>query len=95
MRSERSTLTFSSRTASASNATGGSMAVRESSCSMWFCTMSRRMPAVSKYSPRPSTPMLSATVSSTCSTYFWFHTGSKMPFPNRKTRMFWTVSLPR
>ena len=21
--------------------------------------------------------------------------GSKMPFPKRKTRMFWTVSLPR
>ncbi len=41
----RSTLIFSSRTASASNATGGSMAVRQSSCSTWFWIMSRRMPA--------------------------------------------------
>ena len=46
-RSERSTLTFSSRTAVASKSTGGSIATSASSCSIWFCTMSRSAPAPS------------------------------------------------
>ena len=46
-RSERSTLSFSSRTASGSSDTGGSMATMHSSCSKWFCTMSRRAPVPS------------------------------------------------
>ena len=37
----RSTRTFSSRSASASNAIGGSIATRVSSCSRWFWRMSR------------------------------------------------------
>ena len=41
----RSTFTFSSRTASASKATGGSIATSASSCIMWFWTMSRIAPA--------------------------------------------------
>ena len=39
------TLTFSSRTLSASNDAGGSMQVSATSWSMWFCTRSRRAPA--------------------------------------------------
>ena len=42
-----STLTFSSRTSSAENATGGSMHSSVSSCSMWFWIRSRRAPAES------------------------------------------------
>ena len=45
--SARSTFSFSSRTASASSRAGGSIATRQSSCSIWFCTMSRSAPAVS------------------------------------------------
>jgi len=45
---EESGVAPASRTESASKATGGSIAVRHRSCSMWFCTMSRRMPALSK-----------------------------------------------
>ena len=47
VRSERSTLSFSSRTESAAIEVGGSMATRQSSCSMWFCTMSRSAPDLS------------------------------------------------
>jgi hypothetical protein len=43
-RSERSTLTFSSRTSVAPKVAGGSIATSASSCSMWFCTMSRSAP---------------------------------------------------
>ena len=42
--SERSTLSFSSRSALASSEAGGSIATRQSSCSIWFCTMSRSAP---------------------------------------------------
>ena len=42
-----STLTFSSRTASALNEIGGSIATSVSSWNMWFCTMSRSAPASS------------------------------------------------
>ena len=42
--SARSTLIFSSRTASDSMLTGGSMAMMTSSCSRWFCTMSLSAP---------------------------------------------------
>ena len=45
--SARSTFSFSSRTRSASSDTGGSMAIRHSSCSMWFCSMSRSAPDLS------------------------------------------------
>ncbi len=38
------TFTFSSRTSSAENVTGGSMQSRLSSWSMWFCTRSRSAP---------------------------------------------------
>ena len=41
------TFSFSSRNASAWVEVGGSMATRQRSCSMWFCTMSRKAPAVS------------------------------------------------
>ncbi len=44
-RIERSTLTFSSRSASASSAGGGSIATTVSSCIRWFCSMSRSAPA--------------------------------------------------
>ena len=43
----RSTLTFSSRTASAVKVTGGSIAVSVRSCSRWFWNMSRTTPASS------------------------------------------------
>ena len=43
--SARSTFTFSSRIDCASSDDGGSIATRQSSCSMWFCTMSRSAPA--------------------------------------------------
>ena len=43
-RSERRTLTFSLRTESGSRSDGGSMATRQRSCSMWFCSMSRSAP---------------------------------------------------
>jgi hypothetical protein len=43
-RRDFSTFTFSSRTESAPESAGGSMATRQSSCIMWFCTMSRRAP---------------------------------------------------
>ena len=46
-RSERSTLTFSSRTAVASKLAGGSIATSASSCSIWFWTMSRSAPVPS------------------------------------------------
>ena len=46
-RMARRTLTFSSRTASAWKAMGGSMATRARSWNMWFWIMSRRTPAVS------------------------------------------------
>jgi len=46
LRSERSTLSFSSRTASGSSDTGGSMATMHSSCNRWFCTMSRSAPGL-------------------------------------------------
>ena len=45
--SARSTLIFSSRTASGSMLPGGSMARIQSSCSRWFCTMSRAAPVPS------------------------------------------------
>jgi hypothetical protein len=45
--SARSTFSFSSRTASASIDDGASMATRQKSCSIWFCTMSRSAPALS------------------------------------------------
>ena len=41
------TFTFSSWMLSGSRSTGGSMATRERSCSMWFCIMSRSAPALS------------------------------------------------
>ena len=41
------TLTFSSRTLSASNDAGGSMHTSVSSWSMWFCTRSRNAPELS------------------------------------------------
>ena len=41
-----STFTCSSRTASASNETGGSMAISAAAGTMWFCTMSRSAPAL-------------------------------------------------
>ena len=43
-RMDLSSFTFSSRTASASSDTGGSIAMSESTCSRWFCTMSRIAP---------------------------------------------------
>ena len=42
-----STFTFSSRTSSARNEIGGSIATSVSSWNMWFCTMSRSAPALS------------------------------------------------
>jgi hypothetical protein len=42
--SERRTLSFSSRMASASLLDGGSIATIVSSCKAWFCTMSRSAP---------------------------------------------------
>ncbi len=42
--SERRTLSFSSRIASAPLFEGGSIAIMVSSCSAWFCTMSRSVP---------------------------------------------------
>jgi hypothetical protein len=42
--SERSTLSFSSRMASASPVAGGSIAIIVSSCSAWFWIMSRSAP---------------------------------------------------
>ncbi len=45
--SERRTFSFSSRTASAFMEAGGSMATRQSSWRIWFCTMSRSAPALS------------------------------------------------
>ncbi|MNP27547.1 hypothetical protein D3C76_1204650 [compost metagenome] len=60
-----STLTFSSRMLSADRSAGGSMAIRQSSCSRWFWIMSRSWPALSKYPQRPSIPTFSATVIST------------------------------
>ena len=42
-----STFTFSSRTASALNVTGGSIAVSASNCNRWFWNMSRTTPASS------------------------------------------------
>ena len=47
-RSARSTLAFSSRIALASNAIGGSIAISAKNWNMWFCTMSRIIPASSK-----------------------------------------------
>ena len=44
---ERSTLTFSLRTSSAVNSTGGSIATLHSSWSMWFWMRSRSAPALS------------------------------------------------
>ncbi|NBS15033.1 MAG: hypothetical protein EBT57_09595 [Verrucomicrobia bacterium] len=44
---ERRTFTFSSRMDSEERFAGGSMAVMESSCIMWFCTMSRMAPTPS------------------------------------------------
>jgi hypothetical protein len=46
-RSERSTFSFSSRTASGASEVGGSMATMHSSCSRWFWTMSRMAPVLS------------------------------------------------
>ena len=46
-RIDRSSFTFSSRTASASKLAGGSIAVSASTWSRWFCTMSRSAPACS------------------------------------------------
>ena len=43
----RSNLTFSSRIASGWNDVGGSIRNSDSTCSTWFCTMSRIAPAVS------------------------------------------------
>ena len=40
----RNTFTFSLRTESGSMSAGGSMATRQSSWSMWFCSMSRSAP---------------------------------------------------
>jgi hypothetical protein len=45
--SERSTLSFSSRMASACALIGGSIASAHSSCNAWFCTMSRSAPVLS------------------------------------------------
>src|SRR5207249_4455100 len=42
----RNTFTFSSRTASALNLIGGSIAMSESSCRRWFWNMSRPTPAL-------------------------------------------------
>ena len=39
-----STFTFSSRSESASSEFGGSIATRQRSCIMWFCTMSQIAP---------------------------------------------------
>ena len=47
-RNALSTFSFSSRTASGSNATGGSIANRLRTCNRWFWTMSRMLPACSK-----------------------------------------------
>ena len=41
------TLTFSSRKASASMATGGSIATKVNNCKRWLCSISRIAPAVS------------------------------------------------
>ena len=46
-RSDRRTLTFSSRTASAASEIGGSIAVRQRSCIRWFSTMSFVTPVCS------------------------------------------------
>jgi hypothetical protein len=46
-RIDRSTFTFSSRTASAVIDDGGSIAVSASSCNRWFWNMSRTTPASS------------------------------------------------
>ena len=43
----RRTFSFSSRTELASRESGLSIAIRQRSCSMWFCTMSRSAPEVS------------------------------------------------
>ena len=43
-RSERSTFTFSLRTASGSRLDGGSIATRQSSCRRWLCSMSLAAP---------------------------------------------------
>ena len=43
----RITLSFSSRTSSAPNRLGGSIAIRHNSCIKWFCTMSRIAPDLS------------------------------------------------
>ena len=43
----------------------------------------------------PAMPTSSATVICTEATCRRFQIGSKMLLPNRKARMFWTVSLPR
>ena len=46
-RSALKTLAFSSRTSSASKRGGGSIAIIDSTCSMWFWNMSRSTPASS------------------------------------------------
>ncbi len=72
------------------------MAVIETSWSMWFWTMSRIGSGAARRTPaRPSIPSDSATVIWTWSTNWRFQIGSKIPFANRRTSMFWTVSLPR
>ena len=43
----RSTFTFSSRMASASNELGGSMVSSDTTCSTWFCRISRNAPTSS------------------------------------------------
>jgi hypothetical protein len=43
----RQTFTFSPRTEAASKETGGSIATKDSSSIMWFCTTSRNAPAFS------------------------------------------------
>ena len=45
--SERRTFSFSSRIASACELMGGSIAIAQSSCNAWFCTMSRSVPVLS------------------------------------------------
>ena len=92
----RSTLSFSSRRSSASNSTGGSIANMASSCSRWFCTMSRSAPvcvvelAATLDADRLGHGDLDA---SRCSA------GSRSARRGRcrsgRPRRFWTVSLPR
>ena len=76
--------------------TGGSMATRVRSCIMWFWTMSRSAPGLlvvrrPGYPPRRILGHGDLHLVHVAA----FQSGSKMPLPNRKTRMFCTVSLPR